>query len=392
MTRRTNSSTTEHPKTLLVPVQSPYNPVRSITAYFDEFIHLAASNNIHIDKIYPMKLRSIDSTYFFTKGKLEELTELCNQEAFEQVIISEPLSVQQERNLTTALRCTITDRTALILQIFEARATTAEGKLQVSLAVLQHKKSRLAGMGIHLSQQGGTIGTRGPGETQKERDMQHIEHLMLKIRREIKRLEQTRDTQRKQRVLRKIPLICLVGYTNAGKSSIMNMLARNTAVTAENQLFSTLTTTTRELYLESTKIGLLSDTVGFIQQLPPQLIAAFKATLDELHYAHLILHIIDIADPNWQSHIEVVTDILADLKIAKPTLYIFNKSDLLSEEMRIERLKESGRILPVGATIIWTSTYEPEGTRLLSEALVDWHNSQKKFSGPDLTKPTHEDR
>ncbi len=375
MTRRSNTITTDHPKTLLVPIQSPYNPVRSIDAYFDEFIHLAESNDIPIDKIYPMKLRSIDSTYFFTKGKLAELVELCDREEFEEVIISEPLSVQQERNLTTALRCTILDRTALILQIFEARATTAEGKLQVSLAVLQHKKSRLAGMGIHLSQQGGTIGTRGPGETQKERDMQHIEHLMLKIRREIKRLEQTRETQRKQRVLRKIPLICLIGYTNAGKSSIMNMLARNASVTAENQLFSTLSTTTRELYLEGSKIGLLSDTVGFIQQLPPQLITAFKATLDELKYAHLILHVIDIADPNWQSHIEVVCKIVADLGIEKPTIYVFNKSDLLSDEVLAQRRIESREHIPTDGVIIWSSTYEQNGTNALSAALVAWHTT-----------------
>jgi len=372
MTRRINRITAEQPKTLLIAVYSPYNPSRDIRGYFDEFIHLVASNDISVDSVQEVRLRAVDPANFFTKGKLEELTSFASQGGFDRIIISEPLTVQQERNIRSFFRCPVIDRTRLILEIFEKRATSAEGKLQVKLALLQHEKSRLAGRGLYMSQQAGRIGTRGPGETQKEKDLQHIEHLMQTIRRDLKRLERIRNTQRKQRLQREMPLVCLVGYTNAGKSSLLNALTKST-VPAENQLFSTLDTTTRELYIKGTKIGLISDTVGFIQQLPHNLIEAFKSTLDELSYAHLIIHVVDISNPNWKSQIHVVNDIMQELGVDKPMVYVLNKSDLVSEAERGTIVSElSSGTYP----IILTSTVAEHGLQELTEFLQQWHRER----------------
>jgi len=243
------------------------------------------------------------------------------------VIFSEPLSANQERNLNKILHCKIFDRTELILEIFEKGAHSSEGKLQVELAMLEHKKTRVSGRGIHMSQQAGRIGGKGPGETAKEKELQHIERRIAKLKSDLSDLEKHRQTQRQSRLESNIPLICLIGYTNAGKSTILNLLTKSN-VLAENKLFATLDTTTRELYIDNEKKGLLSDTVGFIQQIPHKLIEAFKSTLTELKYAHLLLLVVDISDPNWNSQIQVVLDVLSDLNLEnKPILYVFNKVD-----------------------------------------------------------------
>lgn len=318
-----------HPKTLIIGVQAPYNRTTFIDSYFQEFINLVKTNRSAYDHSLFITLRDIDSRFFFTKGKLQEIQDLVEKEEIEEVIISEPLTVQQERNLHDFLHCRIFDRTRLILEIFEKAATSAEGKLQVAIAMLQFDKSRLAGQGIFLSQQAGKVGNRGPGETQKERETRHIEEAILKMKRQLEAAHRARETQRKRRLLNRVPLICLIGYTNAGKSTILNALTKSN-VLAEDKLFATLDTTTRELYIDSKKIGVISDTVGFIQQLPHQLIEAFKSTLSELQYADLLLHVVDISDPNWQSHINVVQGILAELGVDKKTLYVFNKADQAS--------------------------------------------------------------
>jgi GTP-binding protein HflX len=237
------------------------------------------------------------------------------------------LSPHQARNLEDYLNCTIIDRTDLILDIFEKAAISAEGKTQVTIAKLQHEKTRLAGKGIHFSQQEGVVGLRGgPGEKAKERERRHIENQILQFKKQLVTIQKSRDVQRKQRLGRKIPQLCLIGYTNAGKSTILNALTKSD-VLAEDKLFATLDTTTRALFLNGTQKGVISDTVGFIQQLPHQLIEAFKSTLSELQYADLLLHVIDISDANWQSHINVVHQILEELGIEKDMLYVFNKSD-----------------------------------------------------------------
>jgi GTP-binding protein HflX len=316
------------PKTLIIGVHAPYNKTSNIESYYEEFINLVKSNRAHYDEKLFIKLREIDSGYFFTKGKLQEINELCEKLGIEEIIISDALSVQQERNLREMLQAKIYDRTRLILEIFEKAATSAEGKIQVAIAMLQFDKSRLAGQGIFLSQQAGKIGARGPGETLKERETQHIENAIIKLKRQLEKLAQARQTQRKRRLASNIPYICLIGYTNAGKSTILNTLTKSN-VLAEDKLFATLDTTTRELFIDGKKKALISDTVGFIQQLPHKLIEAFKSTLSELQYADLLIQVIDISDPNWEDHIKVVNEILHNLEVDKAMLYAFNKADKL---------------------------------------------------------------
>jgi GTP-binding protein HflX len=325
-----------HPKTLIVAIHAPYNKTADIESYFQEFLNLVKSNKTEYDEALYIKLREIDPGYFLTKGKLEEVKKIVDEKKIEEVIFSEPLSVQQERNLHDYLHCHIYDRTRLILEIFEKSAHTAEGKLQVAIAMLQFDKARLAGQGIYLSQQAGKIGARGPGETLKERETRHIENAILKWKKQLESAEKTRETQRKQRLISKIPLVCLIGYTNAGKSTILNLLTKSN-VLAEDKLFATLGTTTRELYIDGKKRALISDTVGFIQQLPHQLIQAFKSTLSELEYANLLLQVIDISDANFENHIRVVEAILKELNVQKDMLYIFNKADKITLTPEIQQ-------------------------------------------------------
>lgn len=336
MARKNEYITKTHPKTLIIGIEAPYNKTVNMDSYFQEFVNLVKTNGTEYDEAVFIKLRDIDPGYFLTKGKLQEVKELVDKHEIKEVIISEPLTVQQERNLNDFLRCKIHDRTRLILEIFEKSAHTSEGKIQVAIAMLQFDKSRLAGQGIYLSQQAGTIGNRGPGETLKERETRHIENAVIKLKRNLIILEKARATQRKRRLNSKLPLICLVGYTNAGKSTILNALTKSN-VLAEDKLFATLDTTTRELYVDGQKKGLISDTVGFIQQLPHQLIEAFKSTLSELQYADLLLHVIDAADPNWENHIKVVMAILHELKVDKPMLYVFNKADKVADTQALEQ-------------------------------------------------------
>jgi GTP-binding protein HflX len=326
MTKKALSLTHYLPKVLLLGVNAPYNRT-NIDSYFQEFRNLAKTNGVvYQDEMY-IKIRAVDPTYFFTEGKLAELSKYCVDNEIKEVVLSEALTSLQERNLRDALHCPVFDRTQLILEIFEKAAHSSEGKTQVAIAMLRHQKTRMAGKGIHMSQQAGGIGMRGgPGETAKEKEKRHIENTMLKLQKQLDVIQRTRETQRKKRLNSAIKQICLIGYTNAGKSTILNALTKSDVV-AEDKLFCTLDTTTRELFINGTKKGVLSDTVGFIQQLPHQLIEAFKSTLSELEYADLLLHVIDISDPNWQNHITVVNDILHELQVDKPILYVFNKND-----------------------------------------------------------------
>lgn len=324
------------PRTLVIGIQAPYNMTANIQSYFDEFINLVKTHGTTADELLFIKLREIEPATFITKGKLQEIYEFCKKKDIDQVIISEPLTAQQERNLQDQLHCNIIDRTQLVLDIFERNAHSAEGKAQVAIAQLQHRKTRLAGRGIHLSQQAGIMGLRGGfGETLKEKERRHIEHEILKLKKQLRQIQQTRQTQRSARLESNIPLICLIGYTNAGKSTILNTLTKAN-VLAEDKLFATLDTTTRQLFIDGKKKGLLSDTVGFIQLLPPKLIEAFKSTLSELEYADLLLHVVDISDPSWEEHIEVVNNILEELAIEKPILYVFNKADKIELQPRLQ--------------------------------------------------------
>jgi GTP-binding protein HflX len=345
MAKNQNLETGNDIKVLLIGVQAPDNHAQNIQAYYQEFISLAQTLGVKNYDVIFIKLRSFDTKFFFTQGKLEEIKAAFDNSDANEIIISEQLNGKQERNLEDYLNCRIFDRTRLILSIFKQAAVSAEGKLQVEIAELELLKTRLAGHGIHLEQQAGSIGVKGPGETLKEETSRHLERLILTAQRKIKQLEKTRDTQRKRRLNNELQQICIIGYTNAGKSSILNKLT-NSDVLAEDKLFATLDTTTRQLFIHHKKVGLISDTVGFIQNLPHQLIDAFKSTLSELDYADLLLHVVDISNPNWKSHMKVVFMTLQDLKIKKEMLIVFNKTDLLETEELQTRLNSFDLSIP----------------------------------------------
>ena len=366
MAKTAQSHAVYRPKILLVGIHAPYNHTPDINAYFEEFINLVKSNNIEFDEVIFFKLRDIDPGTFIQKGKLEQLLELCDKHEIDEVILSDPISPQQERNLRDHLHRKVFDRTQLILEIFEKSAHSAEGKTQVQIAMLQHKKSRLSGRGVHLAQQSGRAGTMaGAGETAKERERRHIEDDIIKLKKQLEKIHQTRETQRKQRLTHDVPLMCLIGYTNAGKSTILNALTKSD-VLAEDRLFATLDTTTRQLFIGGKKKGLISDTVGFIQLLPPKLIEAFKSTLMELQYADLLLHVVDISDPNWENHIQVVEQILDDLSVEKPILYVFNKADKIKLTPALK--KSLKNYMPH----VLISAKEKEGIAPLTDFIENW--------------------
>lgn len=330
MARQSFYLTDESPKTMIVGILAPYNRSVDHESYFSEFRNLVKTNRGHFEAEEYIKLRVIDPAFFITHGKLETIRKIVKEQNIKEVIVSEPLTNQQQRNLEEALEVTVHDRTYLILEIFEKAAVSAEGKKQVEVAKLEYKKARLSGKGISMSQQSGLMGTRGPGETAKENEVRYLNKLITRLNRELADLERTRSQQRKRRLSSGQELIALIGYTNAGKSTILNMLTKSSTL-AENKLFATLDTTTRELWIGPEKIGLISDTVGFIQQLPHQLIKAFKSTLTELQHADLLLHVVDISDPKWETDIRVVHDILQELNVHKEMLYVFNKIDQVKD-------------------------------------------------------------
>lgn len=359
-------------------VHAPYNRTRHLQSYFDEFINLVTSAGIPYQETSAIKLRDIDTAYFFTKGKLESIRSTCESGHIEQVIISEQLTPQQARNLEDYLACDVVDRTDLILDIFEKAALSAEGKTQVGIALLEHKKTRLAGKGIHLEQQSGITGLRGgSGEKAKERDRRYIEEQIIKLKRRLEKMHKARSVQRKQRLASKQPQFCLIGYTNAGKSTILNALTKSD-VLAEDKLFATLDTTTRALFIDGKQKGTLSDTVGFIQQLPHRLVEAFKSTLSELQYANLLLEVIDLSDPNWEAQIKVVQEILDDLDLHKEILYVFNKADQVAN---VDEIKPK---LELYQPHVVVSSLSKKGLQPLTSFLNDW----KPQSTEDNSTPT----
>lgn len=325
-------STSIMPKTLLIGVEAPYNKIRNFESYYEEFENLARSNNITEYEIVIVKLREINPSYFIGTGKLDEIKDYCVSNKIKQVILSETLSAQQQRNLSDYIYCNVFDRTQLILDIFEKNAHSAEGKIQVEIAMLRHKKTRLAGKGIDMSQQTGISGAiAGSGETAKEKETRVLNEKITTLRRKLVHLQKIRDTQRKTRFKNNVPHICLIGYTNTGKSTLLNILTKS-HVLAEDKLFATLDTATKELYINGEKKGIISDSVGFIQNLPHNLIDAFKSTLEELQYADLLLQVVDISDPNWEFHIKIVQEILDELDVKKDMLYVFNKIDKITDK------------------------------------------------------------
>ncbi len=325
------------PKILLVGVYTPRDRVMEQDYYFQEFLNLVKTLGLEYDQTHFIKLRYVDKNNFLTKGKLEDLAQLCKDEQIEEVVLSELLSPVQERNLEDTLECPVFDREKLILEIFKKAAKTSEGKIQVEMAEIDYLKTRIIGKGKEYAQQAGFIGGRGPGEMIKEEIRRHFDEKLRQAKKKLVTLQKSRDVQRKQRLRRNIPLACIIGYTNAGKSSLLNCLVKSD-VLAEDKLFATLDTTTREYFIAPKRTVLISDTVGFISQLPHHLIDAFKSTLDELQYASLLFHVIDCSNPAYKSQIEVVKEILHELHVEKPMVYVFNKIDKLTKE-ELEKLK-----------------------------------------------------
>ena len=269
---------------------------------------------------------------YIGSGKVEEVCESAKELGANVVIFDDELAPSQQRNLEKALDVKVIDRTALILDIFATRAHTREGRLQVSLAQMQYLLPRLAGQWSHLERMEGAIGTRGPGETQIETDRRLIRSRISKIKRDLEEVRTQRALYRRRRERNGVPVVALVGYTNAGKSTLMKALS-GADVLAENKLFATLDPVTRRLRLLTGEIVLLTDTVGFIQKLPTDLVAAFRATLEELAEADLLLHVIDISHPNAFEQTQAVDSTLKDLGVEeRPRLLALNKVDLLRDE------------------------------------------------------------
>ena len=281
---------------------------------------------------------------FFGSGKLKELKELAENQECTLAIIDNDLSPSQARAMEEELGIRVVDRSGLILDIFAQRAQTKEGRLQVELAQYQYLLPRLTGMWTHLKRQAGTsapIGTRGPGETQLETDRRHIRRIIQGLQQDLEQVRRVRSTQRRRREKNVMPMAALVGYTNAGKSTVLNRLTRSD-IPANNRLFDTLDTTTRRLWLpELGREILLSDTVGFIRKLPTHLIEAFKATLEELQYADLLLHVIDVSAPDWEEQAAVTDRLIQELGAGTtPVLRIYNKCDAIPALMELPHARD----------------------------------------------------
>ena len=276
---------------------------------------------------------------FIGEGKVDEIRELVKAQEATMVIFDNDLSPSQMRVLTEEFGVQVLDRSGLILDIFAQRARTKEGRLQVELAQYQYLLPRLVGMWTHLERQAGTsgkgpIGSKGPGETQLETDRRHIHRKIDKLKDDLEEVRRVRGTQRERRQKNEIPVVAIVGYTNAGKSTLLNALT-GASIPANNRLFDTLDTTTRLLTVSDTLDVVISDTVGFIRKLPHQLVEAFKATLEELEYADLLLHVIDISNPEWEAQAQIVDELIAELGAEQiPCLRVYNKSDLFFGDIR----------------------------------------------------------
>ena len=299
-----------------------------------------------------------DSHSFIGEGKAQEVKMLVEFTQSTMVVFDNELSPGNIRALEEIIGVTVLDRSALILDIFAQRAKTKEGRLQVELAQYKYLLPRLSGMGHSLSRQGGGIGTRGPGETKLESDRRHIRERIDRLQTELEQVRKVRSVQRERRMKNSVPVVAIVGYTNAGKSTLLNQLT-GAGIPANNRLFDTLDTTSRQLEVSDNLDVILSDTVGFIAKLPHHLVDAFRATLEELEYADLLLHVIDASDENKDEHIEVVEKLITKLaKPGVPVLRCYNKADLVSREE-----------IPVGDDVVAISAKQGRGMENLLTAI-----------------------
>lgn len=338
----------------------------------EEFVQLVESAGVTPLALVEGKRQRPDPAYFAGSGKVGEIAEAVRVHGAELVIFNHQLSPAQERNLEKVIQCRVLDRTTLILDIFAQRARTAEGKLQVELAQLSHIATRLVRGWTHLERQKGGIGLRGPGETQLETDRRLIGVRVKRLKAQLLTVQKQRATQRRARERRNLFTVSIVGYTNAGKSTLFNSLTKAQTYAAD-KLFATLDTTARKLYLDSEHSVIISDTVGFIRQLPHTLVAAFRATLEETIEADLLLHVVDIHHPLRDMQVIEVNKVLAEIGADKiPQLMVWNKIDLKDVAPQIEQ-DECGKIRAVRVSAI-----KGDGLELLREALIAAMGTQQE--------------
>ncbi len=320
-------------KAVLVGVSLKRDPEDKVDEYLDELEFLAYTAGAQVVGRFKQRMERPNPSTYVGLGKLQEIQEFIRSHKVNLVIFDDDLSPAQQARLEDMLKVKVIDRTRLILDIFAMRAKTAIAKAQVELAQYEYLLPRLRGMWKHLERQRGGIGLRGPGEKELETDRRRIREHMARLRRSLKKFENQKAVQRKSRG--KLVRVALIGYTNVGKSTLMNALTKAN-VFAENKLFATLDTTTRKVVIGNLPF-LLSDTVGFIRKLPTHLVESFKSTLDEVREADLLLHVVDISHPEFEDHIRVVNKTLQDLKASdKPVILVFNKIDLYSYEEKDE--------------------------------------------------------
>jgi len=337
----------------------------------NEFDALARSAGADVLATVTGTRRSPDPRLYVGSGKAEEIRSLVKDKQADLVVFDHPLSPSQERNLEALLQCRVLDRTGLILDIFAQRARSFEGQLQVELAQLRHLATRLVRGWTHLERQKGGIGLRGPGETQLETDRRLLANRIKTLNARLDKVLVQRETTRRERKRASVPTVALVGYTNAGKSTLFNRMTGAEAFTAD-QLFATLDPTVRRLDLPDARYALLADTVGFVRDLPHELVAAFRSTLQEAREAAVLLHVIDAADPHRSERIAQVNAVLAEVGASElPQIEVFNKVDLLDEQPHVDK-DEDGRVRRV-----WLSAHSGAGMELLIDAIA-------QFLGPEL--------
>ena len=366
---------------VLVGVVTQQQKIEQAEEYLDELAFLTLTAGARVVKRFLQRLPKPHSGTFVGEGKLQEIADFVNENEINMVIFDDELSPSQIRNIEHTLKCKILDRSNLILDIFATNARSAQAKMQVELAQAQYLLPRLTRMWTHLSKHAGGIGTRGPGESEIETDRRVIRDTIGKYKARLKDIEQQAETRRKNRD-DKVRLT-LVGYTNVGKSSILNMLSKSD-VLAEDKLFATLDSTVRKVVIDDIPF-LLTDTVGFIRKLPHQLIECFKSTLDEITEADALIHVVDVSHPNFEDQIAVVNKTLEEIKAhKKPILLVFNKIDKLKEPLRlpdeieegeedipyIERLKNTW-MAKENAPAIFISATQKTNVQELKDAVIE---------------------
>ncbi len=374
---RQKDSVGQGERTVLVNVELTSN--RQQSNGVDEFRQLALSSGLNIVQTITVKRNSAEAKFFIGTGKVEELASIVSINEVDLVIFSLQLSPTQERNLEKTLKCQVMDRTGLILDIFALRAKSFEGKLQVELAQLRHLSTRLVRGWTHLERQKGGIGLRGPGETQLETDKRLISKRIKYLGKRLEKVHKQHDLGRKSRRKKDLPMISLAGYTNAGKSTLFNRLT-NSHVYADDKLFATLDSTIRRVILPAAGEAVVADTVGFIQDLPHELVAAFKSTLEETRQANVLLHVVDASDDDNGDKIEQVEDIIEQIGAQEiPSIIVMNKIDEMSDfHPRVDK-DYSGNIYRV-----WLSAHTGVGIDLLYQALSERLSGMMTCAGIQL--------